>query len=94
MMEREEKLYRERLRDDLSERSLSHGSRRGVNTILAKNKLFFRSKTVSKKEPLANACINWLLMLYCKGSSLKGRGCPFGIETVFFETALVDPFLV
>ena len=81
-MKEEEKLYRERLRDDLSERSLSHGSGRGANVISAKNEAFFHVKITQRKEPLANACLNWLLVLYYEGSSLKGwGGCPFGIET-------------
>ena len=63
-------------RADLSERSLSHGSRRGANMIQAKSKAFFRARIVLQNEPLANACINWLLMLYYEGSSLNGRGRP------------------
>ncbi len=38
-------------------------------------------KTGSFLEPLANACIERLPMLYCEGSRLNGLGSPFGIET-------------
>ncbi len=75
------KLCREGLSDDISERSLSHGSRRGANPILAKNEVFFRDKITLKKEPLANACVNWLLVLYYGGSSLNGVWCSSEIET-------------
>lgn len=35
----------------------------------------------SKKEPLAEACFFWLLMLYYEHSRLNGLWSPFGIET-------------
>ena len=34
----------------------------------------------SKKEPLANACVKWLLMLYYEGSSLNGRDARSGLK--------------
>src|SRR6266516_1287364 len=39
-------------------------------------------KTGSFLEPLANACIERLPMLYCEGSRLNGLWSPFGIETL------------
>src|SRR6266487_4091784 len=75
------KLSRERLSDDLPERSLSHGSRRASSKILAKNGEPSGKKFASKKEPLANACFFWLLMLYYKHSRLNGLWSPLGIAT-------------
>ena len=65
------KLCRERLSDDTSERSLSHGFSRGLNTICVKNEVFAEAKNAQENEPLANACANWLLVLYYEGSPLK-----------------------
>ena len=48
---------------------------------LAKNGAFWRAKIGPKKECLANACLNWLLVLYYGGSSLNGWGRPSGMET-------------
>ncbi len=49
--------------------------------ISAKNKAFSRIKIVAKNEPLANACLNWPLMLYCGGTLLNGELSPSGIES-------------
>src|SRR6266487_4743313 len=75
------KLSRERLSDDLPERSLSHGSRRASSKILAKNGEPSGKKFASKKKPLANACFFWLLMLYYKHSRQNGQWSPLGIDT-------------
>ena len=76
------KLSRERLSGDTFERSLSHGFSRGLRVIWAKNEAFSDAKNAPQKEPLANACVNWLLVLYYGGGSLNGVWCPRGIETL------------
>ena len=75
------KLSRERRSEDLSKHRLSRGSRRATSMIHAKNEDFLARKIASKKEPLANACIDRLLMLYYRGSRLNGLGSPLGFET-------------
>ena len=43
--------------------------------------LFFASQNGPKNPPLANPCMNRLLMLYYRGSSLKGEGLVREMET-------------
>jgi len=53
----------ERRNDALAERSLSRGSTRATSAILAQSQEHFGKYISSQKEPLANACFIWLLML-------------------------------
>src|SRR5579871_981358 len=47
------------------------------------------SKKSTKKPSREKACLNWLLMLYYKGSRLKGRCDPSGIETFMRKLLLL-----
>jgi hypothetical protein len=50
--------------DDVSVRRLSEDARRGLTRKEVKNASIFLSKKLCYKEPLGNACIKWLPMLY------------------------------
>ena len=54
-----------------------------MSLIQTKNTRFLHVEIAPKKGCLANACLNWLPMLYYKGGSLKGVWGPSGIETKF-----------
>ena len=54
----------------------------GAGRQTCSNKLFFLSlKTGTFLEPLGNACLKRLVMLYYECSSLNGLWSPFGFET-------------
>ena len=66
-------------RDGLVELRLSRGFSSLLKVIRPQKRVNSDTKFFSKKEPLANHCANWLLMLYYECRRLNGRGFPFGI---------------
>jgi hypothetical protein len=70
----------------MSELRLSEDSASGWKAKMIKKALLSFPENRLFLEPLGNACLKWLPMLYYKGSGLKGLWSPSGIETQHFPS--------